>query len=110
MRNAYCLAAPSRWEGMPNVLLEAGTMGCPVIGSAVGGIPEVILDGETGLIVPAEDDTALAVAIDRYLADSQLRDRFAKAHAERVRAVFSEDALADNYTNIFNDVLKADVR
>lgn len=110
MRHAYCLAAPSRWEGMPNVLLEAATMGCAVIGSAVGGIPEVINDGQTGLIVPSEDEAALAAAIDRYLADPELRDRLAKAHTERVRALFSTDALADSYTKIFRDLCEADAR
>ncbi len=108
MRIAYCLAVPSRWEGMPNVLLEAGAMGCAVIGTTVGGIPEVIDDGKTGLLVPAEDEDALAVAIDRYLADPELRDRFAKAHRERVRALFSTDALADNYTKIFRELVPAD--
>ena len=107
MQHAYCLVAPSRWEGMPNVLLEAGTMGCAVIGTAVGGIPEVISDGETGLLVPAEDDVALAAAIDRYLANPKLRDRFARAHAERVRALFSADALVESYTKIFTDVVAA---
>jgi glycosyltransferase involved in cell wall biosynthesis len=92
---------------MPNVLLEAGTMECTVIGTAVGGIPEVISDGETGLLVPVEDDVALAAAIDRYLADPELRDRFARAHAERVRALFSTDALAESYTKIFTDVVAA---
>ena len=107
MRNAYCLVVPSRWEGMPNVLLEAGTMECPVIGSAVDGIPEIIADGETGLLVPAENDAALAAAIDRYLGDPQLRDRFARAHAERVRALFSTERLADSYTKIFADLVPA---
>lgn len=101
MRQAYCLVMPSRWEGMPNVLLEAGTLGCPVIGSAVDGIPEIISDGETGLLVPIEDEVALAAAIDRYLANPELRDRFAKAHRERVRALFSTDALAESYTTIW---------
>ena len=95
---------------MPNVLLEAGTMGCAVIGSAVGGIPEVIVHGQTGLIVPSEDDAALAAAIDRYLAEPELRDRFAKAHAERVRSVFSTDTLADNYTRIFRDLVGTEAR
>lgn len=109
MRGAYCLVVPSRWEGMPNVLLEAGTMGCPVIGSTVGGIPEVICDGETGLLVPPEDDVALAAAIDCYLADPALRNRFANAHCERVRAMFSTDALADNYLEIFRDLVGRDM-
>lgn len=95
---------------MPNVLLEAGTMGCAVIGTDVGGIPEVIDDGKTGFIVPAENEAALADAIDRYLADSELRDRFARAHTERVRSLFSTDALANNYTKIFNELVPVSVR
>jgi len=105
MRQAYCLVVPSRWEGMPNVLLEAGTVGCAVIGTTVGGIPEVVTDGQTGLLVPPEDDAALAAAIDRYLADPALRNRFANAHRERVRAFFSTDILADTYIEIFRDLV-----
>jgi glycosyltransferase involved in cell wall biosynthesis len=90
---------------MPNVLLEAGTVGCPVIGSAVDGIPEIITDGETGLLVPSEDDAALARAIDRYLADPALRDQFGAAHRARVHALFSTDALAESYTKMFQGML-----
>ena len=80
-------------------------MGCAVIGTTVGGIPEVVTDGQTGLLVPPEDDAALAAAIDRYLADPALRNRFANAHRERVRAFFSTDILADNYIEIFRDLV-----
>ena len=55
-------ALPSRYEGMPNALLEAMVSGLPVIAAAVGGVSEIVTDGETGLIIPPEDPKALAKA------------------------------------------------
>jgi len=58
---------PSLWEGMPNCLLEAMAAGKPVIATTVGGIPEVVMDGETGILVPPRDSHALTEAMIRIL-------------------------------------------
>lgn len=60
---------PSRTEGMSNALLEAMSMALPVVATAVGGTPEVVADGRSGLLVPADDAAAMARAIDRVLAE-----------------------------------------
>ena len=60
---------PSRTEGMSNALLEAMAMALPVVATAVGGTPEVIADGRSGLLVPSDDPAAMAAAIGRVLAD-----------------------------------------
>jgi glycosyltransferase involved in cell wall biosynthesis len=60
---------PSRTEGMSNALLEAMAMGLPVIATAVGGTPEVIADGRSGRLVPADEPERMAAAIARVLAD-----------------------------------------
>lgn len=64
MRRARALVVPSTYEGMPLVVLEAMSRKLPIIASAVSGIPEVVIDGRTGWLVPPEDPTALAEAIE----------------------------------------------
>ncbi|MGH9381791.1 MAG: glycosyltransferase family 4 protein [Thermoanaerobaculia bacterium] len=63
LRQGRCLVVPSIYEGMPLVVLEAMEAGLPVVASAVSGIPEVVVDGETGWLVPPEDPGALAGAL-----------------------------------------------
>jgi 2-deoxystreptamine N-acetyl-D-glucosaminyltransferase/2-deoxystreptamine glucosyltransferase len=80
------LVLPSAYEEMGSVLVEAMAAGLPVVASAVGGIPEVVQDGVTGLLVPPGDADALAAALDRLVADPALRARLAagaRAHARR---------------------------
>jgi glycosyltransferase involved in cell wall biosynthesis len=72
-------------DGLPNVLLEALASGAAVVASRIAGIPDVVTDGENGLLVPAGDATALADALDRLAADPTLRRRL----GERGRQVAS---------------------
>jgi glycosyltransferase involved in cell wall biosynthesis len=83
---------PSAWENFPHTVVEALAVGCPVIATAVGGVPEVVVDGENGLLVPARDAQALAAAIARFFSDDGLRDRLAGAAARSV-AGYSEEAV-----------------
>ena len=92
MRRAAMLVLPSvrtssgREEGLGMVLLEAGATGLPTIGSRVGGIPEGVMDGETGFLVPERDAGALAARMRLLLADPALRRRMgaaARLHVER---------------------------
>ena len=71
---------------MGSVLVEAMASGLPVVASAVGGIPEVVRDGETGLLVPPGDVAALTTALDRLAADPELRARLAAGARDRARA------------------------
>jgi len=74
----------SAWENLPHTLLEALAAGTPVIATAVGGIPEVVRDGENGLLVPPRDVAATASAIDRLVRDDVLRASLAASAAPSV--------------------------
>jgi glycosyltransferase involved in cell wall biosynthesis len=69
----------SSWENFPHVLVEALSVGTPVIATRVGGVPEIVEDGVNGLLVPPGDPDALADAIRRFLADDALRERLRAA-------------------------------
>ena len=83
-------ALPSEIDKSPYSVLEAMFAGLPVVSTPVGGIPEMVLDGETGLLVPPGDDVAIADAIERILGDDELRVRM--GHAARARAHARFDA------------------
>lgn len=83
---ADVVACPSRSEGFPQVPLHAMAAGVPVVATRVGGTPEVVEDGVTGLLVPSEDPAALASAIDRLLADRALAEMLGKNGRERLQA------------------------
>jgi len=85
------LVHPSLYEAFPRVILEAMALGKPVVASRVGGVGEAVADGETGLLVPAEDAEALAAALERCLMDASLRERMGKAGRQRVEASFGAD-------------------
>jgi sugar transferase (PEP-CTERM/EpsH1 system associated) len=84
---------PSLWEGMPNVVLEAMAVGLPVVATQVGGVPEIVLDGKTGLLVPPGDSETLAQALIRLLRDLDLRSRMGRAGRRRVEQYFSANQM-----------------
>jgi glycosyltransferase involved in cell wall biosynthesis len=92
---------PSREENLPLSILEAMASGCAVVASAVGGVPECVLDQQTGLLVPPADPAALAQAVIRLLHDAQLREEFGVAGQQRVQAHFSRDGQVDQIERIF---------
>ena len=71
-------------ENFPHTVVEALAVGTPVIATAAGGVPEVVRDGENGLLVPVGDASALAAAIRRYLADPELEERLRAGAAPSV--------------------------
>lgn len=88
-RAADVFALPSAVEGLPNVLLEAGLFALPAVTTAAGGAAEVVVHGETGLVVPVGDEGAFAAALGRLLADPDLRRRMGEAGRRRVLREFS---------------------
>lgn len=94
---------PSRHEPFGIVNLEAMAAGKAVIASNVGGVPEVVIDGETGLLVPPENVEALAAAMDRLIDDEPLRHRLGEAGRKRAPR-FAWPMIADQYLEIYHEL------
>ena len=92
LAGAAVVAVPSRREGFGLVAAEAMAHGKPVVASAVGGLLDLVVDGETGLLVPPGDVAALRAALERLLGDAQLRRRLGAAGRARARERLSWDA------------------
>jgi glycosyltransferase involved in cell wall biosynthesis len=75
-------------EAMPMSVLEAMAAGLPVVASSVGGIPELVVDGETGTLVPPRDERALAAALRSYVGDTRMRRRMGQAGRDRAETLF----------------------
>jgi len=94
MRDAHVLVAPSvptrggKREGIPVVLMEAMSSGLPVVASDLSGIPELVADGEAGLLTPPGDAVAIADALERLHADPLLRERLGEAGRRRIEDEF----------------------
>jgi glycosyltransferase involved in cell wall biosynthesis len=78
-RGADAVLVTSAWENLPHTVLEALAVGTPVVATAVGGIPEVVVDGVNGLLVPPHDIAAIAAAVERVVHDAELRRSLAEA-------------------------------
>ena len=92
---AAVVVCPSRREGFGVACLEAMAHARPVVATAVGGLRDMVVDGETGVVVPARDPAALRAALERLLADRALRRRLGAAGRERAREHFSWETVTD---------------
>jgi glycosyltransferase involved in cell wall biosynthesis len=95
LAGAAVVAVPSRREGFGLSCAEAMAFGRPVVASAVGGLLDLVRDGETGLLVPPRDPTALRTALDRLLADSALRERLGSAARAHVAELCAWDTVTE---------------
>jgi glycogen synthase len=100
-REAAVVAVPSRREGFGVVCAEAMAHGRPVVASAVGGLLDLVVDGETGLLVPPGDVRALRAALERLLGDADLRERMGAAGRRRVSERFSWPAVTEATVRLY---------
>jgi len=104
-RDCTLLVAPSLYESFGLVYLEAMRWGKPVVGCRTGGVPEVVRDGETGLLVPPEDPEALFDAITRLLDDRELCRRLGESGRRLVETDFSPRLMAEQTATLYRGVL-----
>jgi glycosyltransferase involved in cell wall biosynthesis len=97
----------SRTEGMPASVIEAGLAGVPVAGTALAGVPEVVVDGETGLLAAPGDRDGLRAALDRLLGDGELRAAMGQAAQARCRDRFGIAAVAGAYHALYEELAGA---
>ncbi len=99
------LVHPANREGLGVAVLEALAARVPVVATAAGGIPDIIEDGVTGLLVPPDDEATLAAAIERMLRDRELRERVIGAGTTKVEQNFSIGRMAHGNLSVYREVL-----
>ncbi|HET8654092.1 MAG TPA: glycosyltransferase [Longimicrobiaceae bacterium] len=100
---------PSYSEGFPNTILEAMAAARPVVATTVGAIPDAVVDGETGLLVPPRDPDRLAAALDTLLSDPARARRMGEAGRERAREHFSARAALSRLEGLYRELAGARV-
>jgi glycosyltransferase involved in cell wall biosynthesis len=105
MRALDIYVMSSETESFPNALLEAMACGCAVIGSRVGGIPELITDGVSGLLFESKNVEDLAAALGKLICDPALRKRFAAQAAAFARDTFSMEVNARRNESLYRSLL-----
>jgi glycosyltransferase involved in cell wall biosynthesis len=95
------LVHASQSEGLPNAVLEAAAAGRAIVASDVGGTPEIVADGLSGLLVPPDDRASLVVAIERVLGDADLRARLGAAAREHATTRFAMDRFVAEYAELY---------
>jgi glycosyltransferase involved in cell wall biosynthesis len=104
---ADVFALPSHSEGSPYVLLEAMAANLPIVATAVGGVPEVLADNESALLVPANDPQAMAAAIARVLTDSDVAQRLIRNSARLVSEQYTPENYARSLVSLYREVIDA---
>lgn len=96
---------PSLSEGLPMVALEAMALGRPIVATRVGGIPEIVVDGETGVLVPPGDHRSLAAAIGALLSDTERARTMGHAGQDRVQDAFTVESMVGGYLALYGRLL-----
>lgn len=107
MKIAQFIVFPTHTEGLGKVIEEAMILKRPVISTAVGGVTDLITDGETGLIFPVDDAEALAQSIEKLMLDKQLYDKIAQEAYQRIHKKFSLDKHVEAVQTVFEKTIKS---
>ena len=104
---ADIVVLPSFSEGLPNIALEAAAAGIPIVATAVGGTPEVVVDGRTGFLVPPDEPMALANRIIGLLNAPHQRLEFGAVARRRMLEEFSFDAQSEAYRTLVEELVSS---
>ena len=104
MNSATMVIMPSRWEGFPSVGLQAAAMARPIVATGVGGLPDIVLDRQTGFIVDPEDSKALGETIITLLKHPELAVEMGKAGRQRVQKLFSWEHCVGRYDALYRQL------
>lgn len=104
LERATLVLMPSRWEGLPIVGIQAAMMGRPIVGSAIRGLEEAVVDGRTGLLVQPEDPQALAGAVAELLEDPERTIRFGAAARSRALEQFASERMMRQYDELYRHI------
>lgn len=110
MRTFDVFAFPTRHETFGKVVIEAMAAACPVVASAVGGIPEIVVRPDLGTLIPPNDPAATAAAVLRYLDDPNMARRVGDAAAKHARACFGLGSMMDHLHALYNELLARTAR
>lgn len=105
MRGMDIFVLPSLVEGISNTILEAMASGLPIVATRVGGNPELVSDGITGCLVPANDPVVMATALQTYIESPVLRIKHGQAGRRRVVEEFSMAAMAERYLAVYDELM-----
>jgi glycosyltransferase involved in cell wall biosynthesis len=105
MRMADAVALPTHTEGFPLVVLETMTLKCPVVSTPVGGIVDIIEDGETGLLGPVDDQKVLAENIEKLIRDKDLADRIARKAYQQITEKFTFANYIESVRKAFEQII-----
>jgi glycosyltransferase involved in cell wall biosynthesis len=100
----------SRSEGFPNAVLEALAAQVPVVATAVGGVTDIVTDGESGLLVAVDDVDALRARLQALATDAALRRRLAVAGVARAQSTYSEGAVMSQLAGLYQELAAAPVQ
>lgn len=99
-------ALSSNYEGLPLAVLEAMAAGLPVVATAVGGVPEAVVNGLTGILVPPGDPKLFAQAIVRLIVDREMAFKMGEAGRKRVEELFSAEKMAEKTFHVYEEVVR----
>jgi glycosyltransferase involved in cell wall biosynthesis len=97
-------AFPSKHEGLGSILIDAMQFGLPIVATSVGGIPDLIVDGENGVLIVEDDSSGLAAAIARLFSDSALRNAISRANRLRARD-YQPQIMTERYLDLYRELM-----
>ena len=106
LKSSSILVVPSRMESIPQVIKEAFFLKVPVIATSVGGVPELISDGENGVLVPSEDPEKLLSAINNLLGNKELANKLVESGYDFVIKNLTWESLLPKYLQFYEKLLK----